>query len=96
MTLRLVSVAERELAEAVEYYEREQSGLGGRFLDEIQATLLRIAAHPEAWTRIAPRTHRCRVHHFPFGLCYQVRKKEIVIVAVMDLRRDPRRWDERW
>jgi len=39
------------------------------------------------------RTRRCRLHRFPFGLFYQVRSDEILIVSVMDLRRDPKRWE---
>jgi plasmid stabilization system protein ParE len=95
MSPRFVSVAEQELREALDYYEATQPGLGSRLLDEVEASLGRIASHPDAWTRISPRTRRCRVNHFPFGLCYQIRSSEIVVVAVMDLRRDPRRWEER-
>jgi len=31
---------------------------------------------------------------FPFGLIYQVRREEILIVSVMDLRRDSKRWEQ--
>jgi hypothetical protein len=46
------------------------------------------------WTPLSPRTRRCRVQHFPFGLFYQVHNDEILILAVMDLRRDPKRWEQ--
>ena len=95
MRPRLVSVAEQELREAVDYYEATQPGLASRFLEEIEASLERIASHPEAWVKISTRTRRCRVNRFPFGLCYQIRPEEIIVVAVMDLRRDPRRWEDR-
>ncbi|MBI5494797.1 MAG: type II toxin-antitoxin system RelE/ParE family toxin [Deltaproteobacteria bacterium] len=93
MNLRFTSAAEAELRDAVTFYEVAENGLGGVFLDEVEATAARILAHPEGWTPMSPRTRRCRTHRFPFGLFYQIRNEEIVVVSVMDLRRDPRRWE---
>ncbi len=75
-------------------YENAQSGLGTKFIQEIEAATRLIEAHPLAWTNLSPRTRRCRTHRFPYGLFYQVRTDEILIVSVMDLRRDPKRWVE--
>ena len=94
MKARLLSTAERELREAVEFYENAEQGLGAKFLDEVELTLARIEAHPLAWTPLSLRTRRCRTHRFPYGLFYQVRADEIVVVSVMDLRRDPKRWED--
>jgi plasmid stabilization system protein ParE len=91
---RLASAALSELREATLYYERKESGLGLKFLDEIDDTVDRILRFPRAWHPLSARTRRCRTHRFPFGLLYQVRSDEILITAVMDLRRDPRRWRE--
>jgi plasmid stabilization system protein ParE len=91
---RFTSAAETELGEAVAFYEAAENGLGARFLDEVEAAVTRILANPEAWASMSPRTGRCRTHRFPFGLFYQIRTDEILIVAVMDLRRDPRRWEQ--
>jgi hypothetical protein len=91
---RLVSTAEKELQEAIEYYEAAEQGLGAEFLDEVEAALARIEAHPLAWTPLSPRTRRCRTHRFPYGLFYQIRADEILVVSVMDLRREPKRWEE--
>jgi toxin ParE1/3/4 len=91
---RFTSVAERELQEALEFYEAAENGLGARFLDEVEAAAARITTHPEAWTRMSPRTRRCRTSRFPYGLFYQIRHDEILIVSVMDLRRDPKSWEK--
>jgi plasmid stabilization system protein ParE len=90
---RFTSAAETELQEAIAFYEAAENGLGTRFLDEVEAVVARILAHPTAWTAMSPRTRRCRTHRFPYGLFYQVRPDEILIVSVMDLRRDPKRWE---
>ena len=93
MKARFTSVAETELKEAMEFYESAQTGLGAKFLAEVEATTHLIEAHPLAWTSLSPRTRRCRTHRFPYGLFYQVRTEGILIVSVMDLRRDQKRWE---
>ena len=89
---RFTSAALSELREATLYYEQKENGLGTSFLDEIDAAVERILRFPHAWHPLSERTRRCRTHRFPFGLLYQIRSDEILITAVMDLRRDPQRW----
>jgi len=91
---RFTSAALTELTQATLYYEQRENGLGTAFLDEVEATVNRILEHPAAWHRLSPRTRRCRTHRFPFGLIYQIRTGEILITSVMDLRRDPDRWQD--
>lgn len=94
MKARFVSTAELELKEAMEFYESAREGLGAEFLAEVEATTNLIESFPLAWTSLSSRTRRCRTHRFPYGLFYQVRRDEILIVSVMDLRRDPKRWEQ--
>lgn len=94
MKARLVSTAELELKEALEFYESSRAGLGVEFLQEVEAATKLIEAFPLAWLSLSPRTRRCRIHRFPYGLFYQVRDNEILIVSVMDLRRDPKNWEQ--
>jgi len=78
----------------MEFYETAEAGLGGEFLAEVEVATRLIETFPLAWASLSPRTRRCRMHRFPFGLFYQVRSDEILIVSVMDLRRDPKRWEQ--
>jgi len=95
VTYRFLSPAQRDLAEAVEYYERAARGLGLEFLDEIERTVERVLLHPEAWTRVAEHHRRCRTRRFPYGLIYTVEKDVVIITAVMNLRLHPEKWKER-
>jgi plasmid stabilization system protein ParE len=92
--VRFTSTAEAELKAAMEFYQSARSGLEAEFLAEVEATTNLIESFPLAWSPLSPRTRRCRTHRFPYGLFYQVRSDEILIVAVMDLRCDPKRWEE--
>jgi hypothetical protein len=66
--VRFALLAERELKDAVEYYESAQEGLGADFLAEAEAAVRLIETHLLAWTPMSSRTRRCRMHRSPFGL----------------------------
>jgi toxin ParE2 len=91
---QFTSVALKELTQAALHYDNKEQGLGLRFFTEVDQTVNRILASPEAWRPLSPRTRRCLVRAFPFGVLYQIRRTEILIVSVMDLRRDPARWQK--
>lgn len=94
MIVHFSAAARIELREAVEFYERQQRGLANRFLAEVETAVERIADRPETWARVSGRVRRCLVHRFPFAIFFHVDGTEIEILAVVDLRRDPTRWDD--
>ena len=95
MRILFLEPAGAELKEAVEYYEHEQPGLGEAFLTEILGALERIGRFPDAWQSLSTRTRRCRTRRFPFGVIYQKREKDILVVAVAHLHRKPQHWEDR-
>ncbi|MFO1433896.1 MAG: type II toxin-antitoxin system RelE/ParE family toxin [Candidatus Competibacteraceae bacterium] len=97
MKIRFLQPAERELGEAVEYYEAQKPGLGFELFEEVWAAIERIEQYPEAWQPVSPRARRCQTHRFPYGVIYQIREKEneILIVAVSHLHRKPSYWQNR-
>ena len=78
----------------MEYYESACAGWGAEFLREVKAATNLIESFPLAWLSLSARIRRCRIHRFSFGLFYQVRQEEILIVSVMDLRRAPKKWEQ--
>jgi len=90
-----LEVAERELFEAISYYDAESSGLGEVFLAEVIGTIDRIRRYPEAWQTLGSRLRRCRTQRFPYGLIYQVGDDEVLIIAVAHLHREPIYWRDR-
>ena len=89
MIIRYLSIAELELDSAIAYYESQEIGLGIRFYAEIRNTEDRILLFPEAWYPLSENTKRCRTKVFPYGLIYQICDKEIVVIAVANLHKNP-------
>jgi plasmid stabilization system protein ParE len=95
MRVEFLDPAKRELVEAIAYYNEESEGLGYRFAIEVRRTLSRIVQHPYAWPAISPRARRCRTNGFPYGIIYEAREDQILVVAVMHLHRHPDSWKSR-
>ena len=95
MEIDFLPPAKDELTEAISYYNAQGEGLGYEFAAEMKRTLERIVQYPDAWSQLSNRTRRCRTNRFPYGVIYQIRKKTLLIVAVMHLSREPETWKSR-
>jgi plasmid stabilization system protein ParE len=95
MPIRFLEIAQIELDEAIDHYNRESPGLGDEFLTEVLQVLDRIGSFPEAWHPCSKRARRCLTRRFPYGIIYQVRDNGVLIVAVANLRRKPDYWADR-
>lgn len=95
MKVHFLEPAQAEMQEAISYYESERNGLGAEFAEEAKKAIERIVQYPEAWSLLSQRTRRCLTNKFPYGLIYQIRGEDILIIAVMNLYRDPKTWRSR-
>ncbi len=87
--------AEKELNDAVDFYNAVQKGLGLEFAKEIHHTIQNILSFPNSWMPLSAHTRRCLANRFPYGVIYQATSEEIYIIAVMQLSREPGYWKER-
>lgn len=95
MKILVLSCAEQEFVEAVDYYNDQCPGLGYEFAAEVQRVFERIRRHPTAWPVFSLRARRCLTDRFPFGVLYQVRDDCVLVGGIMHLKRDPERWQNR-
>lgn len=95
MEVRILDVAQKELDEAVLYYNSEQIGLGDQFLLEVLDCLQRVKQFPEAGHPFTTNSRRWRTRRFPYGIAYQILETEVLIVALAHLHRRPAYWLDR-
>jgi toxin ParE1/3/4 len=87
--------AEKDLAEAYEWYETQFQGLGSDFLLHVEAALSSLQRSPQGYPVIYKSVHRCLVRRFPYGIFYLVEKERIIVLGILHARRDPRTWQDR-
>ncbi len=95
MNFNFHAEAEIEFNSAIDYYETLQDDLGLEFAQEVFDAIQRILEYPLAWQSMTLKTRRCLINRFPFGIIYQIRENDIVIVAVMHLHKKPNYWKKR-
>lgn len=84
-----------ELAEVVAWLEAQELGLGRRFEPLAKAALDRACDYPTSFPVFSGELRRILVSPFKFGVIYAIEPDRIVVVAVLDLKRDPRTIDFR-
>ena len=92
MKVRFLTLAQRELDDAVGWYNDQVPGLGIEFLDELDRAVHRVVDFPLSFPEIERGIRRCRLARFPYGLIYGVDGETIVVLAVAHLHRQPRYW----
>lgn len=95
MKVRLLAPAQRELVDAIRYYEKERVGLGNEFRQEAWLAVERIRGLPHGWSPLGGNIRRCQLRRFPYGVIYEPLESEIVIIAVAHLHRRPDYWRTR-
>jgi toxin ParE1/3/4 len=93
---RLVSEprADLDIEAAFDWYEKEQTGLGRQFLDEVRAAYDRIADGPLAYQDIRAGIRRALLRRFPYAVYFAV-EGDVVVLAVLHVNRDPAEWQRR-
>ncbi|TRW98095.1 type II toxin-antitoxin system RelE/ParE family toxin [Candidatus Methylobacter oryzae] len=90
--LKFSSRALREVGEAREWYELQNSGLGEEFIAAMELQIKRLEQAPLLYAEVIPGVRRAFLPRFPYGLFYAVRDDLVHILAVLHDVRNPRRW----
>lgn len=90
--IRFDPAAQREFNEAAGFYDAEDLGLGGAFLDAVERALKQIGTFPES-SPIALAPLRAKVvPAFPFSIIYWVTDDAVLVLAVAHHRPRPGYW----
>ncbi len=77
------------------WYEQQRPGLGTEFAAACRSALAVIRDRPQVFRLVHGDVRRVLLRRFPYAIFYRYREAELLVVAVMHERRDPRRWQER-
>lgn len=90
MKIRVLPSAIRDLEDGFEFYERQEPGAGGYFVDSIASDIGSLRFHAGI--------HRKRGEHFrvsskrfPYWIYYRLEDGTVYVAAVLDARRHPGR-----
>jgi hypothetical protein len=100
--LELAAEAENEIAEAAEWYDSREPGLGDQLLDEVDHWLAVVVERPAVWPQWPgapshePPVRRCMLSRFGYyAIAYQAFDDHIRVVAFVHTRRKPFYWRAR-
>ncbi len=78
-----------------QWYESERVGLGAIFAAAVETTITAILHNPLAYARVKREIRRAVVRRFSYAVYLSPMGDEIIILAVMHGRRNPRHWRSR-
>ncbi len=95
MLLKLIVVsvvASQHIDDIYDWYEKQQIGLGKRFLSEIANTFQRIQQTPAGYQITHEQHRRAIMGKFPYGVFYEEQETQIIISAVLHTARNLDDW----
>jgi toxin ParE2 len=96
---RVLSIAQRELVEAIQWYADRSAAAAVEFVDEYERALGEIKTRPQQFTRAecveSPRDIRqVLLHKFPYVVYYELTAEEVCVLAISHAARQPGYWRE--
>lgn len=84
-----------DLAEAYDWYEGREQGLGERFLDAFDACVQAICENPRACPVKHREIRRALLRRFPYMLLYRFESGKVTVIGCFHGSRNPRSWRAR-
>jgi len=78
-----------DLRAGFRFYEAKEPGLGAYFLDSLSSDVDSLLLYADIHSIHFGRFHRLLSKRFPYAVFYQIKGDDILVRAVLDLRRDP-------
>jgi hypothetical protein len=88
--VEFLAVVEGDLRYAYDYYDSWQSNGSAVFRDRFHETVSWIEWNPEMFPKKHRFFHRAIIRWSYFGIFFAVEPEVTTVVAVLDMRRDPR------
>jgi hypothetical protein len=89
MNIILIPPSDKELDEAIAYYNDQFFGLGDNFYKEFIDLCRILAIYPNTWRKIGENTHRINFKRFPYLILYGLDGEDLLITCIAHHHRDP-------
>lgn len=93
MKISILPLAQDDLADGYRFYERQQDGFGGYFLESLFSDIDSLRLYAGIHRKVFG-CHRLLSKRFPYAIYYSEEPGKVLIWAVLDCRRDPS-WNRR-
>ena len=84
--------AQKELEESYKWYEKQKSGLGLKFINQVDDDLKSIANNPKLYS-VKKRNYREFIMKiYPYLIVYKIKEnnKEVIIISIFHTKRNPK------
>lgn len=89
LKLIITSNAIVNVADAFEYYEFSQTGLGDYFLESLEAAYLSVTTNPEMHRLAFDNFRQVKLKNFPHLVIYSIEGEEIIVAKVFNTYQNP-------
>ena len=93
--IQFISPSDRELDDAMEFYNEQLPGLGEQFFDELMHSLDLICTFPNSWKKVGENTRKLLLPRFPYLILYIPEEEKILITAIAHQHRSPEYYIDR-
>jgi hypothetical protein len=94
MKIRILESATEDLLQGFRFYEHQEKGLGGYFLDSLFSDIDSLQVFAGIHGLIFGK-NRLLAKRFPFAVYYSIQHDIVLVHAVLDCRQDPGKTSKR-
>jgi len=88
-TLFVAPGAQADIEDGYGWYEERQSGLGRRFIEELDLTFQRLVENPASYQEVLPEVRRAVTRTFPYLVFYTHNEIAVHVLAVVPAAQSP-------
>ena len=89
-SVKISSLAQKDLLESSEWYEEQTSGLGERFAEIIYGSINTIVKDPLIYKKVKSDIREFVVEQFPYLIVYECKNDVVNIIRIFHTSRNPK------
>jgi plasmid stabilization system protein ParE len=93
--LIILPEAEADVADAAQWYEAQERGLGRQFMRAFRAATSILRRTPLHHRPVIEEARRVLLRRFPYAVFFEIHGSDVVILACLHTARDPEEWQRR-